>query len=90
MNDPYDIKKLISESKSGSTPSGIPLLGQQVPVLTGLPVNGGIMTIDEIEKLTDRQFRELMVAAIISLTGAMYMPPSAPKANEQLDEDPED
>ena len=100
MSDPYDINKLIAESKGELPPgvgSNVPLLGQQVPVLTGLPVNGGLMTIDEIEKLTDRQFRELMMAAIISLSGAVYMPPKAEKLNEeaaeepeQLDSDPED
>lgn len=70
MSDPYDINKLIAESKGD-----VPILGQQVPVLHGLPVNGGIMTVEAIQNLTEDQFRELFVAAIIGMMGGVYMPP---------------
>lgn len=87
-NDKYDINKLLAES---GMPSGqdVPILGQQVPVLHGLPVNGGIMTLEDVQALSEDQFRELFMAAIIGMMGAVYMPASK-KVNEvdEVDSEP--
>lgn len=76
MSDPYDINKLIAESKAANplNDPNIPLLGHQVPVMSGLEVNQEILTINEIEKLSERDFRELFLATIITLIGGMYAP----------------
>ena len=92
MSDQYDINKLIAQSK-GQLPSGlakdVPLLGQQVPVMHGIPVNGKLMTINEVVELSEGEFRELFLAAIISLAGGMYMPAPDPapetKKGSELD-----
>ena len=83
MNDPHDIERLIAQSKGE-----VPLLGQQVPVMHGLPVNGKLLTIYDLEKMSDLEFRELFLAAIISLAGGMYMPPPPP--TEEVTGDAED
>jgi len=87
MTDQYDINKLIAEAKKDLPPGAddVPLLGQQVPVLQGIPVNGGLMTIHDLVKLTEEEFRELFLATVISMTGAMYSP--APPPAEDLDSD---
>lgn len=88
MSDKYDINRLISEANSSLgniDPSTVPLLGQQVPVMHGLPVNGKLLTIYDLEKMSEIEFRELFLAAIITLSGALYAPP--PKTTP--DEDPE-
>lgn len=77
MSDRYNLERLIAESKADpSNMGGVPLLGQQVPVFHGLPVNNGIMTIETIRSLTEDQFRELFVAVIVGLMGGIYMPPN--------------
>jgi len=73
MNSQHDINRMIEEAKRAGG-GEIPLLDQQVPVFHGLPVNGGVMTLDAIEKLTDRQFRELFIAAVVALSGGIYVP----------------
>lgn len=79
MSDQYDINRLLAEAKNaGIDPSGVPLLGQQVPVMHGIPVNGKVMTIYDLEEMSDVQFRELFLAAIISLAGGVYAPPPPP------------
>jgi hypothetical protein len=87
MSDKYDLKRLIEESAAGMPPGadGVPLLGQQVPMFNGLPVNGRVMTLDEIEALTERQFRELMIACVVNLMGAMYVPSAPVEATEPED-----
>lgn len=72
-----DIDKMLKEGHGLPTDeNGVPILGQQkqIPVFNGLPVNGRIMSLDELCELTDRQFRELFIAAVVSLSGGMYMP----------------
>ena len=80
MTDQYDINKLIAEAKKDLPPGvdGVPLLGQQVPVLQGIPVNGGLMTIHDIVELSEAEFRELFLATVINMTGAMYSPAPPP------------
>lgn len=76
MSNP-NVDKMLKEGHGLPTDeNGVPILGQQqqVPVFNGLPVNGRIMTLDEMCELTDRQFRELFIAAVVSLSGGMYMP----------------
>jgi len=81
-NDQYDINKMIAESKGLG---GVPLLNQQVPVMHGIPVNGQLMTIDDLVALSDGEFRELFLAAIISLAGGMYMP--LPSEDQEVTEE---
>jgi len=76
MNDKYDVNKMIKEAKGiPSGVSGVPILGQQVPVMHGIPVNGKLMTINDLVELSEGEFRELFLAAIISLAGGVYMAP---------------
>lgn len=83
-NDQYDINKMIAESKGIGA---VPLLNQQVPVMHGIPVNGQLMTIDDLIAMSDGEFRELFLAAIISLAGGMYMPmPSTDNVDEDTGE----
>jgi hypothetical protein len=90
MSDQYDINKLIAQSKGQLPPnvaSDVPILGQQVPVMHGIPVNGKLMTINEVVNLSEGEFRELFLAAIISLAGGVYMPAPDPIPTE--DDGPE-
>ena len=53
----------------------IPILGQtQIPVMSGININGSILTIHEINQLTEEQFRELVLAIFINLMGGVYSP----------------
>lgn len=84
MNDPYDINSLLASQKGQSLANAnVPILGQQMPVFHGLPVNNGIMTLESIQGLPEEQFRELFVAAIVGLMGGVYMPPNAPTEDAQ-------
>lgn len=86
MSDKYNFERLIAESKSDPAGmGGVPLLGQQVPVFHGLPVNNGIMTMEAIRSLTEDQFRELFVAVIVGLMGGIYMPQNVEVSEEEAD-----
>lgn len=67
-----DIDRLVREAAQKQQ---VPLLGQQKPVMHGLNINGMTMTINEIEQLPEREFRELVLAVIINLVGGIYAPP---------------
>ncbi len=69
MTDPID--RIVKEAQKGQ---GVPLLGQQKPLMHGLNINGMTMTINEIEQLPEREFRELVLAVIINLVGGVYTP----------------
>lgn len=77
-----DIDRIVREAQAKQS---VPLLGQQKPMMPGLSINGMLMTINEIEQLPEREFRELMLAVIINLAGGIYVPPPEP-----VDENPED
>lgn len=82
-----DVEKMLKEGHGLPTDqNGVPILGQQqVPMFNGLPVNGRIMSLDELCSLTDRQFRELFIAAVVSLSGGIYVPTSAAPAEPNAD-----
>lgn len=85
MSDPYDINKLISDAKKSGAindPS-VPLLGYQPPVMSGIQVNDQTLTINELESLSERDFRELFLATIITLTGGFYVPAAPVDTPEQ-------
>jgi len=81
MSRDYDIEKMIANAKAeaaGPVRGEVPILGQQQPLLRGIPVNGGLLTIHEIEKMSEREFRELFLGVIVNLLGGIYAPAPPP------------
>lgn len=65
---------------------------QQVPVIPGIPTNGGWITIHEIKDMEELQFREFVLAVLVGMMGAQYAAPPAPtseSADTDEDADPE-
>ena len=55
----------------------IPILGQTqaTPVLRGLPISPTeVLTVDDLVKMDDREFKNLFLSVIISMMGGIYVP----------------
>lgn len=97
MSRDFDVEAMIAAAKRGTT-EDVPILGQQAPVLRGIPVNGGLLTINELEGMSERAFRELFLGVIVNLLGGVYAPapPPASAVEEPVEQqeveesDPED
>lgn len=78
MSDKYDINRILAEGKPPPVAGNVPILGQaqSLPVFSGIPVGPNqVLPAEQIYKMDDRQFRDLMISAIVSLMGGMYVPP---------------
>jgi len=70
-----NVDKMLAQAAAAQGQQGVPILGQpKPPAMSGININGMVMTINEIEQLPDRDFRELMLAVIINLCGGTYAP----------------
>lgn len=84
-----DVDAMIAAAKaSGGVPNSqdIPILGQQARIMHGIPVNGGLITINELEKMPERAFRELVLGIFVNLIGGVYVPPTMPAAEDVSEE----
>jgi len=70
-----DVDRMLAQAAAAQGQQGVPILGQpKPPTMSGININGMVMTINEIEQLPERDFRELMLAVIINLCGGTYSP----------------
>ena len=81
MSKDKDVEAMIAAAKAGGAlpnDKGVPILNQRPPIMHGIPVNGGLLTIDAVEKMSERAFRELFLGVIVNLLGGVYVPPRPP------------
>lgn len=85
MSDAFDLNRLKGGQvpPEANVPGGVPLLGQQVPVLPGISVNNQMVTIYELLQFSEAQFREFVLAVLVHMGGAVYSPPPPPQPEEQ-------
>jgi hypothetical protein len=89
-SDQFDLNNLLNKQQAGMAPPpgpDVPILGQSqsVPVFAGLPVGPNqLLPAEAVLKMSEREFRELMMAVLVGMMGGMYVPP------EKVDELKED